>query len=91
MATARVATVASAQADPSAASPDRRAWLAGAAGLAGALLLGAPAARAQREFPNRPIRWIVPYPAGGGSDFLTRIVGNQLAIDTGQPLSLIHI
>ncbi len=90
MATARVATVASAQADPSAApataSPGRRAWLAGAAGLAGALLLGAAPARAQREFPNRPIRWIVPYPAGGGSDFLTRIVGNQLAIDTGQPV-----
>ncbi len=90
MATARAATVASAQADPSAApataSRDRRAWLAGAAGLAGALLLGAPPARAQREFPNRPIRWIVPYPAGGGSDFLTRIVGNQLAIDTGQPV-----
>jgi tripartite-type tricarboxylate transporter receptor subunit TctC len=31
-------------------------------------LLAAPALRAQRAFPNRPLRIIVPYPPGGVTD-----------------------
>jgi len=57
--------------------------------LAGAFLglsLALAPAWAQGEYPARPIRWIVPYPAGGGVDFLTRTVGGQLAIDAGQPV-----
>ena len=36
---------------------------------AAALALGSSAALAQAQsFPNKPARWLVPYPAGGGSD-----------------------
>jgi tripartite-type tricarboxylate transporter receptor subunit TctC len=54
------------------------------AGLAA--LAGASAVQAQAAYPSKPIRWIVPYPAGGGSDFLARTIGNQLAIDVAQPV-----
>jgi len=58
----------------------RRLTLAAlAAGVAAAPL------RAQSGYPSRPVRWIVPYPAGGGSDFLARTVGAQLEKQTGQP------
>ena len=46
------------------------------------------AAHAQREFPARPIRWIVPYPAGAGADIVARTIGTQLAIDAGQPVQI---
>ena len=42
-----------------------------------------PCAQAQ-DYPTRAIRWVVPYPAGGGSDFLARTVGQQLAAQVGQ-------
>jgi tripartite-type tricarboxylate transporter receptor subunit TctC len=55
-----------------------------------ALAIGAlahwPHLRAQSTFPTRPVRWIVPYPAGGGSDFLARTVGAQLEKQLGQPV-----
>lgn len=44
----------------------------------------APLAHAQAAYPAKSIRWLVPYPAGGGSDFLARTVGNQLASQVGQ-------
>ncbi len=34
---------------------------------------------AAQNYPNKPLRWIVPYAAGGGSDFLARTIGHQLA------------
>jgi tripartite-type tricarboxylate transporter receptor subunit TctC len=58
----------------------RRALLAGAAGLA---LAGAvPGARAQ-AFPARPVRVLIPFTPGGGTDFVTRTVGNKLAETLG--------
>ena len=33
---------------------------------------------------GKPLRWIVPYAVGGGSDFLARTIGAQLAESTGQ-------
>lgn len=47
------------------------------------LLTAAGGARAQ-SYPSRAIRWVVPYPAGGGSDFLARTIGQQLASQIGQ-------
>lgn len=32
----------------------------------------------------KPLKWIVPYPAGGGSDFLARTIGQTLQQQTGQ-------
>ncbi len=39
---------------------------------------------ARSEFPDRMIRWIVPFPAGGGLDAVTRIVAGKLADNIGQ-------
>ena len=41
--------------------------------------LAAPWVRAQSGWPNQSIRWIVPYPAGGGTDVLAR--GQPFVID----------
>jgi tripartite-type tricarboxylate transporter receptor subunit TctC len=41
------------------------------------------AAQAQ-EWPGRPVRLIVPYPAGGGADTIARLVGGRLAEKWGQ-------
>ena len=49
------------------------------------LALGAGSAAAA-DFPNRPIRWIVPYPAGGTTDILSRIMADFLAQRLGQPV-----
>jgi tripartite-type tricarboxylate transporter receptor subunit TctC len=39
---------------------------------------------ARADYPDRMIRWIVPFPAGGGLDAVTRIVGGKLAENIGQ-------
>ena len=36
------------------------------------------------DYPNRPIRWISPFPPGGGSDIISRIVTQKLSADFGQ-------
>jgi tripartite-type tricarboxylate transporter receptor subunit TctC len=38
------------------------------------------------SFPTRPIRWIVPYPAGGPTDMVARIVGERLGERLKQPV-----
>lgn len=52
---------------------DRRLFLASAA----ATLL-ASGARADEQWPSRPVHVIVPYPPGGSTDVLTRILGEKL-------------
>ena len=60
----------------------RRTMLAGAA----AALLAAPTARAQGRFPERPIRLIVPWAAGGTTDIQMRVLAEQAARRLGQPV-----
>ena len=48
--------------------------------------LGCGAAHASDAFPARPIRIIVPYPAGGVVDALARVVGEKLSGKYGQPV-----
>jgi tripartite-type tricarboxylate transporter receptor subunit TctC len=38
------------------------------------------------EFPTRPVVIIVPQPPGGGTDIISRIVGQQLSVQLGQPV-----
>ena len=44
-----------------------------------------PAASAQ-DFPNRPLRMVVPYAAGGGVDIVARAVSQELSKRVGQPV-----
>ena len=37
-------------------------------------------------YPAKPLRLVVPYPAGGGTDFFARAVGAQLSVQLGQPV-----
>jgi tripartite-type tricarboxylate transporter receptor subunit TctC len=57
----------------------RRHLAATAAGL-----LGATAARAQDAWPARPVRIIVPFPAGGTTDLLARLYAQRLTETLGQ-------
>ncbi|HUQ29562.1 MAG TPA: tripartite tricarboxylate transporter substrate binding protein [Usitatibacter sp.] len=52
--------------------------------LAVAALCVAHAARAQ--YPARPVKWVVPYTAGGITDSVTRIVARKLEESLGQPV-----
>jgi len=52
--------------------------------LASALI--APAMAQSQAWPNKPVRWVVAYPAGGGSDFLARQLAPQLGKQLGQTL-----
>jgi tripartite-type tricarboxylate transporter receptor subunit TctC len=54
--------------------------------VVGVLMAGAGSAAAQSEYPNKPIRFIVPYPPGGGSDVLARLIGQKLTESWGQPV-----
>ena len=55
------------------------------AALACLLSVVAPPSFAQ-GYPSKPIRFIVPFPAGGGTDYVARVVGRQLAAALGQPV-----
>ena len=51
----------------------------------GLLVLAGPAA-AQDKFPSKPIRIIVPYGPGGGTDITARIVAEEMKKTLGQPI-----
>lgn len=54
--------------------------------VASTVALATPgAARAAADYPNRPVKWIVPYPPGGTTDVLARIVAQWLSDKMGQP------
>jgi tripartite-type tricarboxylate transporter receptor subunit TctC len=55
-----------------------------------ALVAGVVPARAQ-DYPSRPITVIVPFPAGGASDVVARIVTNQMARILGQSIIVENI
>jgi tripartite-type tricarboxylate transporter receptor subunit TctC len=44
------------------------------------------AALAQANWPTKPIRWVVPYPPGGGTDQVSRLVAEKLSTALGQPV-----
>ena len=51
---------------------------------AAAVLLMATAVAGAQSWPQKPIRMIVPYPAGGGTDFIGRLAAKELTERLGQ-------
>ncbi len=55
--------------------------------LLSCLVVAGPAgAQEANGYPNRPIRFVVPYPPGGGTDIVARILADPLAAVLGQPI-----
>ena len=60
----------------------RRTFVKGA--LASSAALFAPHVSRAQDWPNRPIRFIVPLAAGGGLDFIARLAGEYVSRNLGQ-------
>ena len=54
--------------------------------LFAALLAIAACGAAAQGYPNRPLRFIVPFPTGGATDVMARTLGQQLHESMGQPV-----
>lgn len=59
-----------------------KAWLLAVLGVVGGVF--APMAAA--AYPDKPIRLVVPFPAGGGADVLARTIMQRVEPDLGQPI-----
>jgi tripartite-type tricarboxylate transporter receptor subunit TctC len=57
-------------------------------GLVGtaAMSFALPRIAAADSYPSRPLHWVVPFPAGGSTDLIARLVGEWLAQKLGQPV-----
>jgi tripartite-type tricarboxylate transporter receptor subunit TctC len=54
--------------------------------LALLLVLVVNLVHAQEAWPSRPIRFILPFPPGGGTDILGRLIAERLSASLGQPV-----
>ncbi len=50
------------------------------------LLYALPAAAQAQAWPNKPIRWVIPYTPGGITDNVTRMIAQKLQESLGQPI-----
>ena len=53
--------------------------------IAGVLAMAAVSAQAADSYPNRPIRVVIPFPAGGNVDTFGRVLFRQVEQEIGQP------
>ena len=59
--------------------------------LAIALGLGAIATASAQIYPSRPVTIVVPYPAGGPSDTLARVLAESMRVSLGQPVVIENV
>ena len=52
--------------------------------VAGLLVAFTTMAAAQSDYPNRPVRLIIPFPPGGSNDVVGRMIGTQLSDKLGK-------
>lgn len=64
----------------------RRTCVLAAPSLATLAALAAWPLAAWAAYPERPIKLVVPYPAGGATDVIGRVVAQKLALVLGQPV-----
>jgi tripartite-type tricarboxylate transporter receptor subunit TctC len=57
-----------------------------AAGFSGAIVVALAASGAAQDYPSRPVKMVVPVPAGGITDVLARILQDSLTRKWGQPI-----
>ncbi len=57
-----------------------------ALGVAGVLSMAFAGQALAQAFPNKPVKIVVPFPAGGSADVLARIVGEKLSAKWSQPV-----
>lgn len=67
----------------------KRQGLTAAAAIGAILALGAGSAQAQ--YPNKPITMIVPFAAGGPTDVVARIIGENMSKTLGQPVIIENV
>ena len=48
------------------------------------LVVAASTSADAQGYPNRPVRWVVPYPPGGATDIMARLIGHRLSEKLGQ-------
>lgn len=66
--------------------PTRRTLLLNATRLGALAALGAPALMAHAAYADKPVKLIVPFPAGGAGDFMGRSLGERLTAELGQQI-----
>ena len=65
---------------------NRRFSLVASCALATGAMLAAPLARAQADYPSKPIHIVVPLPPGGSNDVLARVLGQKMSEAFNQPV-----
>ena len=58
------------------------------AGLLGLVTLALHPVATAQSYPNKPIKMIVPFPAGGTTDIVARIVAQKMSESMGQPVTV---
>jgi len=51
-----------------------------------ALMLWAGSATAMAAYPEQPVRWVVPFPAGGGTDIVSRLLSQTMGDRLGETI-----